>query len=191
MVFRRFVCSWVACRCCKIYHLRCLMQASTVAFVGTSVAQVLFKRTYISEPLVYSRLWFTERTHSYLVLWISTRLLLGELCVYRYTMACVVRIIQRMVDFVINRYCRVPTLIVEGARNTPSARPLWLKEPGILMLLTVYKLITYRHHMNRTWAAPSIPTSDVFNIYYLESLCLLVTRSPTLFSFLVSESAIR
>jgi len=165
MVFRRFICSWVTCCCCETYYLHCSIQAPTVAFASTLVAQVLFQRTFISEPLVRYQLWFTDRTHSYLVLRIFTWLLLGNLCENRYSMACVVRIIQLWVDFVMNRYCRVPALIVEGAWNTPSARSPRLKIPGVVMLLTAYKLFTHRHFINRTWATPSIPTANVLNIY--------------------------
>ncbi|KIM73094.1 hypothetical protein PILCRDRAFT_829403 [Piloderma croceum F 1598] len=71
------------------------------AFVGTSVAQVLFKRTY------FTIFYYESLPGCY---WASSA----------YT------------D--IQWHVWVPTLTVEG----------------ILMLLTAYKLITYRHHMNRT-----------------------------------------
>ena len=60
------------------------------------------------------------------------------------------------IDLVINLYYRAFTLSFEGASNATPTSLLWLKEPGVLMLLTAYKVISYRNGMNRTWAALSV-----------------------------------
>ena len=72
-------------------------------------------------------------------------------------MACLVRIPQVNVEFLINQCCRIPALLIEGTRN-PDSTGLWhwLNKTGILMLLAGYKIISFRKNMNRTWAIYSI-----------------------------------
>jgi hypothetical protein len=110
-------------------YVRCSIRASTVVVTGTTVAQVLYMRTYSSEPLACYYILFAESTHSCLVVWIPTGLSHLEPWECRYAMAGLVRIIQFSIGFIINQYCRIAGLSLEGVQNTANAGPLWLKKP--------------------------------------------------------------
>jgi hypothetical protein len=131
-----------------------------------------------------TRHYILKRNHSYLVVWAPT-LLLHSLWWGFYSMACLVWIPQVKVNFLINQYCRVPALSLEGAKFIGSWH--WLVEPGILMLLTGCKVFSYRNDMNWTWLIPSVHTIDILSICHPELQCLPVTRQFTLSSCLVSE----
>jgi len=60
-----------------------------------------------------------------------------------------VRIPQVNVDLVINRYRSIPALSFEGAQNAIPESPHWLIQPGVLILLTMCKVISYRNEMNQ------------------------------------------
>ena len=67
-------------------------------------------------------------------------------------MANVVRVINVHVNFVIDHYFRLSFLSVEGAQN-PTLIDLFTERAivvVVLVLLTAYKLLSYRNQLSRT-----------------------------------------
>ena len=141
-------------------HVPSSLRASAVALAGTTVAQALFMRTYISKSLACYQLLFIKQNLSCQV---PARLPLWK---SEFAMGCLVRIIQIKRWFVINWHCRIPALLFEGAWNATRASHHLSKEPGVLMVLTACKMVLYRNEMNRMWAVSTVHTSDVLTIYH-------------------------
>jgi hypothetical protein len=129
----------------KPFCTLCHICASTVALIGAIVSQALFGRAWLGKPALSAHQPLDiEQPCSCLVLRVATRLLgiqfRGDT---REPMACVVSIIHVNANFVIDQYCRISFMSVEGTRIAVPVGTHSLNKPSWQVFSCFSRLTSY------------------------------------------------
>jgi hypothetical protein len=161
---------------------------STVTFIAAIVLQIHSGRVWISK-LIWSLPAFKHRTILQLsVFWLFSRLLLGrQQTGPPKAVVCVVRVIYVIAVFAIDLYSRLCFLAVEGAQSYTHTSQFTERTmvAGVLLLLTVYKLLSYRDQFNRTWA-PLFSVRTGWSFIYLLFRIIVLARDSIAYFLVVS-----